>query len=301
MADTLASESDDRPTLATDLDGTLIPMDEDRQGQQYRALRELDQRVTAGLLEIVFVTGRHRESVWRVTRERQLPQPRWLICDVGTTLLQAVTPTLPLDQAPVNRSRHSCLSSESSKAPVNYQPVLDYENHLERLSAGISAYQMAERLSIPAGLTLQEPEKQSRFKLSFYCEARRLDEHHAWLADWLERQSLSYQIVSSVDPFNQDGLIDLLPRGCDKAAALQWWLQYTGRSADSVVYAGDSGNDLAALTAGFRAIVVGNAASGLIAEVHATHARRGSLEQLYIARAAATAGVLEGCRWFQLL
>lgn len=256
---------------------------------------------TAGSLELVYVTGRHRESVWRVTRERQLPQPRWLICDVGTTLLQAATSTPSVGQSAVNRSTQSCLSREPKAASISYQSVLAYEEQLERLSAGISADQIAEQLPTPAGLTRQEPEKQGRFKLSFYCEARRLDEHHAWLAAWLDRQSLAYQIVSSVDPFNQDGLIDLLPRGCDKAAALQWWLQYTRRSAASLVYAGDSGNDLAALTGQFRAIVVGNAAPALVAQVQAVHARRGTLEQLYVAQAAATAGVLEGCRWFQLL
>lgn len=293
--------SRDCPTLATDLDGTLIPLDDDNQGEQHQALRELEMRALTGSLELIFVTGRHRESVWRVTAERHLPRPSWLICDVGTTLLQATaidSPTGHLASAIADESLHSFAPDEIH---INYQPVLAYERYLERLSAGVSAYQVAERMATPAGLTPQEQEKQGRFKLSFYCDSQRLEEHHAWLAEWLKRQSLSYQIVSSVDPFNHDGLIDVLPRGCDKAAALNWWLQYSGRPVNTVVYAGDSGNDLAALTGEFRAIVVGNATFELIAKVQEAHARRGSLDQLYIARAAATAGVLEGCRWFNLL
>jgi hydroxymethylpyrimidine pyrophosphatase-like HAD family hydrolase len=294
-------ESRDRATLATDLDGTLIPLEDDRQGEQYQALRELEMRALAGSFDLIFVTGRHRESVWRVTVERHLPRPSWLICDVGTTLLQTKaneSPTGHLATIGATESLHALAPNEIHDS---YKPVLAYEQHLERLSAGVSANDVAERLSTPAGLTLQEPEKQGRFKLSFYCDSLRLVDYHGWLEAWLERQSLAYRVVSSIDPFNQDGLIDLLPHGCDKAAALQWWLQYTGRSANSVVYAGDSGNDLAALTSEFRSIVVGNATPGLISEVQAAHARRGSLDQLYIARAAATAGVLEGCRWFQLL
>lgn len=313
-------------TLATDLDGTLIPLEEDPQGAQHQALREIAHRAARGDVELVFVTGRHRESVWQVAAERQLPRPSWLICDVGTTLLSAAKESV----APNSGSTRSGSTSSGSRssgalssgsrslgstssgaddstaleftsAADDYRPVLAYEQHLGQQCQQVLAAEVAERLPTRAGLTQQEPEKQGRYKLSFYCAAQQLEAHSAWLTDWIDRQSLAYQLVSSVDPFNQDGLIDLLPRGCDKAAALQWWLQYTGRSVNSLVYAGDSGNDLAALTGHFRAIVVGNAAPALVAQVQAVHASRGTLEQLYVAQAAATAGVLEGCRWFQLL
>jgi len=279
------------PTLATDLDGTLIPLEEDAQGSQYQALREIADRADRGALELIFVTGRHRESVQRVSQARQLPRPRWLICDVGTTLLY--------DRAA--EDSRTADSSGAAAVAADYQPVLAYDQFLAEQCQQVLAAEVGQRLPPWAGLMLQEPEKQGRYKLSFYCDAPRLEEHRDGLATWLREQALAYQVVSSVDPFNQDGLIDLLPQGVDKAAALQWWLQFTGRPVHCVVYAGDSGNDLAALTGQFRAIVVGNAAPGLVRQVQEFHAERGTLSQLYVAQAAATAGVLEGCRWFQVL
>jgi HAD superfamily hydrolase (TIGR01484 family) len=69
-----------------------------------------------------------------------------------------------------------------------------------------------------------------------------------------------------VDPFEGQGLLDFLPRDVSKAYALKWWSDYHGVSHSDVVFAGDSGNDLAALTAGFCAILVANADRGVARE-----------------------------------
>ena len=73
------------------------------------------------------------------------------------------------------------------------------------------------------------------------------------------------------------------------------------QSPEGIVFAGDSGNDYAALTAGFRAILVGNAHQELAERVAEHHRRGGHSDRLYLAREHATAGVLEGCRRFGLV
>jgi hydroxymethylpyrimidine pyrophosphatase-like HAD family hydrolase len=117
----------------------------------------------------------------------------------------------------------------------------------------------------------------------------------------LDQAGAPYSIVHSVDPFTGDGLVDLLPAGVSKAHALAWWVEQQGFDSSVIVYAGDSGNDLAALTAGYRAIVVGNAARSLARQVQAVHRERGWSKRLYLARKNATSGVLEGCLWFGLI
>ena len=70
---------------------------------------------------------------------------------------------------------------------------------------------------------------------------------------------------------------------------------------ESIVFAGDSGNDLAALTAGYRAILVGNADRSLAHQALQAHQQSNWSDRLYLAREKATSGVLEGCRWFGLV
>ena len=106
--------------------------------------------------------------------------------------------------------------------------------------------------------------------------------------------------IDSVDPFNGDGLIDFLPKGVSKAYALRWLAEHQQWPHESVVFAGDSGNDLAALSEGFLAIVVGNADRQVAREAESAHARAGWRRRLYLAEKGATSGVLEGCQWFDM-
>ena len=96
-------------------------------------------------------------------------------------------------------------------------------------------------------------------------------------------------------------LLDVLPAQVSKAYALIWLATHADFLPDEVVYAGDSGNDLAALICGFRAIVVANDSEGLADRVAASLEERSLLDRLYLARDQATSGVLEGCRHFGLI
>jgi len=260
--------------LATDLDGTLIPLPNDPANSA--DLSRLASQLQTHDVKLIYITGRHFASAAAVIEEHQLPQPDWLICDVGTSMFHR-QPTADL------------------------QAVDAYRQHLGEIIADMPIADLKQHLSVIAGLRLQESEKQGPFKLSYYVDAARLEELVECVKQELLQSAAPYSIIHSVDPFNGDGLIDLLPSGVSKAHALAWWVERNDLHRDALVFAGDSGNDLAVLTAGYRAIVVGNADRAVAQQAYAAHRRAGWGNRLYLAINQATSGVWEGCRWFGLV
>ncbi|QDU10997.1 malto-oligosyltrehalose trehalohydrolase [Gimesia aquarii] len=259
--------------LATDLDGTFIPLDNN--AQNCSDLRILTSQFEAHGNSLIFVTGRHFESVTQAIQEFQLPQPDWIICDVGTSIFQR-------------------------QDSGTFTPVTAYQDYQDQIITSLPLAALRERLQNISGLQLQEPEKQGRFKLSFYADASQLDELVDLIQQILDESDAPYSIIHSIDPFNGDGLIDLLPATVSKAHALEWWSETFELNPQDIVFAGDSGNDLTALTAGYRTILVGNADRSLAQRVHNLHRESGWNNRLYLAHGTATSGVLEGCRWFGL-
>jgi maltooligosyltrehalose trehalohydrolase len=258
--------------LATDLDGTLIPLEGN---EQNRADLELLRQHFAGRSAVLtFVTGRHLEIVEEAIVEHDLPQPDWIICDVGTSIYRRI--------------------------PEGWAGETAYSRHLAGLCTLLPIDYLQRELRGVAGLTLQEPAKQGAFKLSYYVEQRAREEAVERIESILARRSAPWSLISSVDPLTGEGLVDLLPRGVSKAYALDWWRELCGFERGQVVFAGDSGNDWAALIAGYRAILVGNADRQLASRVGEYHAGRQWDGLLFVAEAPATSGVCEGCRAFGL-
>lgn len=257
--------------LATDLDGTLIPLEDHDQNR--RDLAVLVDRLQDDDVALVFVTGRHYQSVIDAIEQFQLPMPGWIICDVGTSIYQFTD--------------------------NGFQLAEPYQLHQEEIVAAMPIDLLRENIAAVRGLRLQEPVKQGRFKLSFYADAADLDLLVAKVQNRLHATAAPYSIIHSIDPFNGDGLIDLLPTAVSKAHAIAWWAKHLGLSDDAIVFAGDSGNDLAALTAGYRAIIVGNADQELVQRASQAHRNANHIERLFVASQPATSGVLEGWCYFQ--
>ncbi|MFN3152398.1 HAD-IIB family hydrolase [Bremerella sp.] len=259
--------------LATDLDGTLIPLQDKPENKA--DLVKLEEALKENSVTLTFVTGRHLASVQDAIERYALPKPNWVICDVGTSIYQ----------------RTDGGSFEIAQA---------YVDHLKGIVGEISTTKLREEFASLSSLRLQEEEKQGPFKLSFYCDAKRLHAVHDEVLQQLTHRRLPYSLISSVDPFTGDGLIDLLPTDVSKAHALQWWTDHAGMDNKQLVFCGDSGNDLAAMTAGYRTIVVGNASPELMETVHQHYESRMQVDRLYLAEKPATSGVLAGCRHFGL-
>lgn len=253
------------------MDGTFIPLDGNEQNRH--DLIVLAEELLRRKMELVYVTGRHYELVCDAIKSHQLPQPRWLICDVGSSIYQ-------------------------QQGSNDHRKVDAYSQHLDEKTGRWNVEKLAGEFKVDDRLRKQEPEKQGPHKLSYYCDAGDLKRINADLSEQLERLAAPYQIIASVDPFTGDGLIDFLPRDVSKAYALDWWVDHVSRDKREVIFAGDSGNDLAAMTAGYRCIVVGNADRELAAQVQQAHQQAGWQGRLLLANGHATSGVLEGVRYF---
>ncbi|HRQ52257.1 MAG TPA: HAD family hydrolase, partial [Agriterribacter sp.] len=67
--------------LATDLDGTFLGGRQADRLKLYRLIREQEK------IRLMFVTGRGIESVMPLLDNPVIPDPDYIICDVGATIL----------------------------------------------------------------------------------------------------------------------------------------------------------------------------------------------------------------------
>jgi sucrose-6F-phosphate phosphohydrolase len=257
--------------LATDLDGTLLPLEGNH--QNIIDLRTLSNELQRLDMQLAFATGRHFESVQAARVTFDLPTPDWIICDVGTSIYKRTS------------------SGE-------YELSESFADYLQQVTQGFSTEQLHRTLSVVDGLRRQEEEKQTRFKLSYYADRNKMAEDVAEINRLLTEHAIPYSVVASVDPFTGDGLVDLLPLNSSKAHALDWWSNDEGFEHQHVLYAGDSGNDSAAFAAGYRSIIVDNAAEQVLEEARSAHIAAGWRDRIFAATEPATSGVLQGVRHF---
>lgn len=260
--------------LITDLDGTLIPLTGD--AQNANDLDILSTQLQRNNVNVAFCTGRHLASVLNAIESFLLPLPQWIIADVGTSVYEQQ----PSGEYTTNR---------------------EFLQHLDSIVASMPLTELQFALSAFPRLRIQENEKQGRFKLSYYTSASELKQVVDQVETLLKETSAPYNVISSVDPFNGDGLIDLLPAGVSKAHAVAWLVERSKLPADKVAFAGDSGNDLAVFESGLQSIVVGNADRSLADHVTAIHRQHAWQGKVYLAKRTATSGVLEGCRYYGLI
>ncbi|MEP7375401.1 MAG: glucosylglycerol-phosphate synthase [Chitinophagaceae bacterium] len=122
--------------LATDLDGTFLGGKSLHKQQLYRLIRE-----NMGAL-LVFVTGRGLESVIPILNDPIIPNPDYIICDVGSTIVNGYT----------------------------LEPVAKLQARVERSWPG--RLKIVECLKDISGLTYQEVPQQRR--CSFFVEDEKI-------------------------------------------------------------------------------------------------------------------------------
>ncbi len=261
--------------LASDLDGTVIPLEDALPWR--RALEALRRALEANPdVMLAYVTGRDFELARRGMKEHGLPGPDFLVCDVGTSVFRA--------------------GDEGG-----FEPDDAYSSRMEGALGGVKAEDVHLLLETVAGLERQPPGCQTPFKISYFLNA---DAPHRNILTAVDERLVEVRDrirpVYSVRPEDGVGLLDLLPAGVAKDFAVRYLQEVAGVDTESMVYAGDSGNDLAAFLAGYRTIVVGNAPEDLEEKVREESRTRGLEDRIYFAEGKYAAGVLEGCRHFGL-
>jgi hypothetical protein len=256
--------------LCTDLDRTLLPNGIQPESPTARPL--FKKLVAAPFVTLAYVSGRDFNLLQQAISEYNLPCPDFMIGNVGTTIYH--------------------------KPDGHWQEWQEWRDIISRDWQETTVTELAAHLSDLKELDLQEPEKQSRFKLSYYTDP---NVDFAGLQKKV-RQCLTncparVKLVASVDEVKRIGLFDVLPEAASKLQAVNFLIKKAKIMPGRTVYAGDSGNDLEVLTSRIKAILVANATG----EVRQQAINEAPANSLYLARGNFmemngnyAAGLLEG-------
>lgn len=260
--------------LCTDMDRTIMPNGD--QDESPAARRILHLLVDRPELRLAYVSGRDKRLILDAVAQYELPLPDYAVGDVGTTIYEV--------------------------RDGNWELWTAWFEEIGKDWRGLRPEDLAAMLHDLRALSLQEPEKQSRFKLSYYTDAR--VDRHALVDEvdrLLSRRGLRCRIIWSVDEQRDLGLVDVLPQRASKRHAIDYLVKREGYAKSRVVFCGDSGNDLDVLTSGIQSVLVKNASDEVRREALEGASHHGLSETLYVAHGDFmgmngnyAAGVLEG-------
>jgi len=260
--------------LASDMDGTVIPLDlgkeRDKELLEFNRLIQKNSHIA-----LAYVTGRHLELGLAGVKQYRLPSPDIFVCDVGTTIYF---------------QKHG-----------DWHKDEEYRQHLKQSWQGKTGSDIASILQDIHALEPQEEDKQKEFKQSYYI-ARDIDIDTIvnMIHEHLAGYAIEANVIYSVDSKKKVGLVDVLPQRAAKDYALSYLWKKLEFMKDSVVYAGDSGNDLLAFLSGFNAIIVDNTADAVKETVRRQAREKGIEERIFFASTRFVQGVMEGCFYFNL-
>ncbi len=263
--------------ICSDLDRTILP--NGSQPESPMALEILRRLAGMDRISLVYVSGRDESLLKEAINTFNLPLPDYAIGDVGTTIYNPGASWLPWDEW-------------SSEIAADWRGKSRAD--LEKMFADMTI------------LEVQEAAKQNTFKLSYYTEstidANKLRQE---MENRLTAAAIEACVIWSVDEEKDVGLVDILPRRATKLHAIRFLMKKKGYSEEKTVFAGDSGNDMPALTSGLQAVLVKNAMAEVRDEAINTMQDKGMAERLYVAKGDFlgmngnyAAGVLEGVAHF---
>ncbi|QPN70262.1 HAD-IIB family hydrolase [Synechococcus sp. CBW1108] len=263
-----------RLLICTDLDRTLLPNGDQEESP---LARERFAAVASQLdVTLAYVSGRDLALVTQAIDRFSIPLPDWVIGDVGSGIYRLQ------DQ--------DWIQSSAWQEEI----ALDWP--------GLVGSQISEALCSIHGLVLQEPARQSRYKLSYYLPLDfDLAAHRPEIEARLQILGARSSLIHSIDEQAQLGLLDVLPLRATKLHAVEFVMQQVGITAMHTVFAGDSGNDLPILISSVPSVVVANANQDLIRVAETSSREQGLADFLYVAKGNLlgmngnySAGILEG-------
>ncbi len=262
--------------LCSDLDRTLIPNGDAPESPKARhAFRHLAAHPK---IRLAYVSGRDKKLVQDAIKAFDLPEPDFVIGDVGTSLYHIVG--------------GRWLPSEAWQDEIGR----DWKIHDRDSIADLLA-------ALDGNLLKPQPEeKQGRYKISFFTPP---DVHwqplKAKITDIFDEQGIWANLIWSRDDETNQGLLDILPPRANKQQSIRFLLDSENIDPSHTVFAGDSGNDMDALTSGLNAILVKNADDDVIETAKDQLFRKGKADMLYVATGMwgemngnYAAGVVEG-------
>jgi sucrose-phosphate synthase len=236
--------------LIADLDGTLVDK------SKTDGLGELKEWLHASSPDVIFgiATGRNKEMTQQALKEYDLPRPDVFICSAGSEIYY----------------------TEKFIDDNGWCKHIDFRWEKEKLRKALASY---------AGLELQEPAAQRRFKLSYYANEIFTGEHLPALYKFIRESGLRAKIL-----FTENRFLDLLPFRASKGSAVRYLSNKWKIPLERILTAGNSGNDLDMLKGKTKGIVVANYSAEL-------EILRKS-KSIYFASKGLSQGVLEGIQYY---
>jgi sucrose-6-phosphatase len=273
--------------ICTDLDRTLLPNGDLKESPHARA--RFAAVASRPEVTLAYVSGRDLGLVEQAINDFGIPRPDWVISDVGSRLYQLNGERQVEDRGMVRQ-------------PTTWIQSSAWEQDIALDWPGLVNEQIAEVFTSIQGLVLQEPARQSRYKLSYYLPLGfDLDTLRREMEARLQALGAHSSLIYSVDEQAQLGLLDVLPRRATKLHAVEFLMQELGVTAANTVFAGDSGNDLPVLVSSVPSVLVANAHPDLIRQAEASSRDQSTTEFLYLAKGNFlgmngnySAGILEG-------
>jgi sucrose-6F-phosphate phosphohydrolase len=218
--------------LCTDLDRTLLPNGPQPESENARNL--FSRLVSLPGVTLAYVTGRHRELVKEAIKLYQLPQPDFVIADVGSTIYEL--------------------------QGNDWHHWEKWEREISLDWAGKSREDLQNLFNSISTLTLQEDTRQGRHKLSYYLPLEsNLQAVISTMQSLLEETNIQAALVFSIDETAGVGLLDVLPACATKRYAIEFLMFERGFDLNNTLFAGDSGNDIEVLASPIQAVLVANA------------------------------------------
>ena len=265
----------ERLLVCTDLDRTLIPNGPESESRGARA--RFAALASRPEVTLVYVSGRHRALVERAIVNYDLPQPDFVVGDVGTTIYHV-------------------------GSGQDWQRQTSWETQIAEDWGGRTHADLKALLGHRPELRLQESAKQNKYKASYYVPLHTdCASLSAAIRQRLEAAGVMSRLIWSVDEPAGIGLLDVLPSRASKYHAIEALMQLRGFSDDNSVFCGDSGNDIEVLCSPIPAVLVANSPPAVRRLATRLTQRDRQTERLYIARGGFaamngnySAGILEG-------
>lgn len=264
--------------ICSDLDRTVLPNGPQPESPSARPL--LRSLVGRQDVTLAYVSGRDVSLLQQAITDYQIPQPDYAIGDVGSTIYR-------IDNG-------------------DWQIWSDWHEEIAPDWNGRQAAELQALLQDIQALQMQEPEKQGRFKLSYYTPLNiDVSALTTEISSRLSGLGIRAAVIWSIDEAAGTGLLDIVPASATKLGAIRFLMGHTGFDCRQTVFAGDSGNDLPVLISDIPAVLVRNADEHVRSELDALLEGRES-ETVYRARGGFlgmngyySAGVLEGVAHYQ--
>jgi hydroxymethylpyrimidine pyrophosphatase-like HAD family hydrolase len=278
--------------IAIDMDGTLLNSDGRVSARNLAALKMAEE---AGV-EVVIATGRRHCYAMRVLRSLHLEPASALVSSNGTVIRTIGSELLHRTHLPLETSLWLCdhLADFRNTLVLTFDRVTPSGEdtrgalvceHLDALHASIGRWMISNEPYIlqvdrledvlrPAPGSSREPAAPIQAMLCgpvermAAAEARLLEDPRVTPVGAPERPGAHITLHRTIYPEKDLCIVDILPAGCSKAAALERLTHLRGLTMREVLAIGDNWNDLPMLRHAGRSVLMANAPAELIELAH---------------------------------